>query len=409
MLVACNECNAMISDKAFACPKCGCPVNITKPIPQKKKERMRLPNGFGQISEIKDKPLRNRFRAMVTVGKTSTGKPICRILKPQGYFKTYNEAYAALVEYNKNPYDLNDDIRMFELYERWSNQYFKTLKSESSQRTIICAWNYCNLVYNMRVKDVRARHIKACMDDGVAVFDGVERKASANTKTRIKSMFNLMFDYALEYELVDRNYARTFNISQDVINERESTVNSHMIFKNEEIQLLWDNLDVNYVDVILIQCYGGWRPQELGLIKTENVYLDKGYMIGGMKTKAGTNRVVPIHPKIRSLIEKRHNEAIASNSEYLITCSDGQSRASSNYLTYDKYHKRFKKICMLLGLDSKHRAHDGRKHFITAAKTAEMDEYAIKYIVGHQIDDVTEKHYTERNIEWLIEEMKKIK
>ena len=77
---------------------------------------MRLPNGFGQISEIKNKNLRNRFRVMVTVGKTETGKPIAKLLKPVSYFPTYNEAYAALIEYNKNPYDLDKTITMKELY-----------------------------------------------------------------------------------------------------------------------------------------------------------------------------------------------------------------------------------------------------------------------------------------------------
>ena len=30
-------------------------------------------------------------------------------------------------------------------------------------------------------------------------------------------MLNVMFDYALEYEIVDKNYARTFNVSDEVI------------------------------------------------------------------------------------------------------------------------------------------------------------------------------------------------
>ncbi len=65
---------------------------------------------------------------MVTVGKDAYGRPICKLLKPQAYFETYNDAYIALVEYNQNPYDLSDDIIMSQLYERWSEEYFKTLK-----------------------------------------------------------------------------------------------------------------------------------------------------------------------------------------------------------------------------------------------------------------------------------------
>ena len=74
---------------------------------------------------------------MVTVGKDKNGKPIGKLLKPQAYFHTYNEAYEALVEYNKNPYDLDKKgITMQELYDKWSERYFKTLKSDSSKRAI---------------------------------------------------------------------------------------------------------------------------------------------------------------------------------------------------------------------------------------------------------------------------------
>lgn len=38
----------------------------------------------------------------------------------------------------------------------------------------------------------------------------------------------------------------------------------------------------------------------------------------------------------------------------------------------------------------------------------DLDEYAIKYLVGHNIRDITEKVYTERDIEWLRSEIEKI-
>jgi hypothetical protein len=98
---------------------------------------MRLPNGFGQISEIKGKKLRNPWRAMITVGKTSTGRPICKILKPQGYFASYNDAYAALVEYNRNPYDLDKDITVQELYDRWFQEYQSNGRAGGSIRSAI--------------------------------------------------------------------------------------------------------------------------------------------------------------------------------------------------------------------------------------------------------------------------------
>lgn len=407
MLINCPECELQLSDKASFCPHCGYTMRPGVIYRPRTNKRRRLPNGFGQITELKKANLRNRFRVMVTVGKTSTGRPIAKLLKPEAYFATYNEAYQALIEYNKNPYDLSASISVAELYEKWTSDYFPTLKSDSSARTITAAWLYCSSIYDMRASDVRARHIKGCMEDGVANIKGEERRPSAGTKSRIKSLFNLMLDYAVEYEIVDRNYARTFNVSDDIVKETEEAKRGHIPFTEEEIETLWDNIDVKqYVDVILFQCYSGWRPQELGLLRLENINWENGTIIGGMKTEAGTNRVVPIHPKVRHIVKRKYKEAMELGSEYLFNCTDSRGDMK---LTYDKYQKRFMKIVGELKLNDQHRAHDPRVHFTTMAKKYKLDEYAIKYIVGHSISDITERVYTQREIEWLIEEIKKIK
>lgn len=43
------------------------------------------------------------------------------------------------------------------------------------------------------------------------------------------------------------------------------------------------------------------------------------------------------------------------------------------------------------------------------AKRYNVDEYAIKYMVGHTIGDITEKVYTQRELSWLRDEIEKIK
>lgn len=410
MLITCPECELQVSDKALNCPHCGYPIvtgaKRTKRQPNKRK---RLPNGFGQITYMKGHNLRNPYRAMVTVAKSPTGKCIVKPLKPQSHFATYNDAYSALLEYNKNPYDLNDGITVKELYEKWTGIYFPTLKNAASTRTITSAWAYCSEIYSMRAVDVRARHIKGCIDNGKALIKGSEKSPSADTKSRIKSMFNLMFDYALEYELVEKNYARTFKISDDILDEIEETKNAHIPFTKEEMNKLWDNVErMKYVDLLLFQCYSGYRPQELGLLEIKNIDLVNDTMVGGMKTDAGTDRVVPIHPKVKYIVQRYYDEAIELGSEYLFNCTDTNTHRSSLKMTYDKYRHRVDKIVSNLNLNPDHRAHDGRKHFVTMAKNANLDEYAIKYIVGHKIDDITERVYTERDIEWLKAEMNKI-
>lgn len=410
MLIKCPECELQVSDKASACPHCGYPMKADAPIRKvKSNKRRRLPNGFGQISEIKNRNLRNPYRAMVTVGKTETGRPICKPLKPESYFLTYNDAYTALVEYNKNPYDLDNSISVAELFDKWSDEHFKKLAYQTI-KSIRGVWGYCSSVYNMRIIDVRARHIKGCMDSGYRIINNVKRYPTPNVRKQIKTLFNQLLDYAMEYELVDKNYSRMFKLSDDDVQHINTVKNGHIVFTDDEVNVLWDNIDSKkYVDMLLIQCYSGWRPIELCSIKLEDVDLENWLFTGGVKTRAGRNRVVPIHSKIQKLISLRYNEAIKLKSEFLFNCTDIEEFRVSTPFTYNIYHKWFTIIRDDLNLNPNHKPHDGRTHFVTQAKKYGVDEYAIKYIVGHQISDITEKVYTKREYLWLTEEIEKIK
>lgn len=397
MLIKCPECELQVSDKAISCPHCGYPMKISAKKRQTKRRR-RLPNGFGQISEIKGRNLRKPFRAMVTVGKDEHGKPIVKPLKPQTYFKTYNDAYAALVEYNRNPYDLSPAITVKELYEKWSKQHFKTL-SDSGVNNFTSAWRYCTPVYDMPVTDLRPRHIKACMTNKILVR-GRPKAPSQNSKDRIKSLFNLMLDYAIEYDIVDKNYSRLFS----ALPKRESAkTDAHKPFTDEEMQILWENASFPFVDILLFQCYSGWRPGELSKMLLTDVDLKQNIIVSGQKTEAGINRTVPIHSKVQSIIEKHYNYAKDLGSKYLFNIDGG------DLSSYHRYSNYFTKIRNILRLAPDHKPHDGRKHFVTKAKEYKVDEYAIKRIIGHKIDDITEAIYTERSIDWLREEIEKIR
>lgn len=408
MLIKCPECELQVSDKAISCPHCGYPLKTgAKSRPKTSKKRRRLPNGFGQISEIKGKNLRNPYRAMISVGKDENGRPICKPLKPQSYFSTYNDAYAALVEYNRNPFEVSENITCKELYDRWSSKYYETAKP-SSVRTYKLAWKYCTVVCNLSVRNIRPRHIKACMEEGVATICGRQKTPSARNKTEIKMLFNQMLDYAVEYDIVENNCSRQFSLDKNIIKEKCKVQQEHIPFTDEEMEMLWKyNGKLDGVDILLIQCYSGWRPSELSLLKIEDVDLDNWTFKGGIKTEAGENRIVPIHPRIRDMVVAEYNRSVQAGSEYLFTHIN--KFGGPGMMTYGKYSQLFRNIKNQLEFNPEHRPHDGRKHFITMAKEAKMDEYAIKYIVGHKIDDITEKVYTQRKPSWYQEEMQKIK
>lgn len=375
---------------------------------------MKLPNGYGSVTKLSGNR-RKPYLARVTLGwitDPQTGKTK-QDRVPIGTFKTKKEALQALAEYGANPYDIqNNNLTLADLYEKWTAAYFPTLESDSSSRTITSAWKYCHAIYGMRVKDVRARHIKGVMEDGYIISErgknaGEKVPASPGTKARIKSMFNLMLDYALEYEIVDKNYARTFDLSNDIIKEKEAATRGHINFNDQEMKTLWENVDaIRFVDWILIQCYMGWRPQELAILELENVDLENWCITGGMKTEAGRCRTVPIHTRIRELVRRNYNRAVELGSNRLF--NDPDATKGGMKITYDKYAGRFAKVVEILNLREDHRPHDPRTTFITMAKKAEVDEYVIKLLAGHKITDVTEAVYTKRDIEWLRTELEKM-
>ncbi len=415
MLIKCPECELQVSDKALSCPHCGYPMQ--KELPQvrskNKPKRKRLPNGFGSITELKNRNLRNPFWARVCVGKDPFGKPILKPLKPEAYFSTYNDAYSALVEYNRNPYDLESDITVQELYNKWSDAYFDKLESDASIRTITSAWAYCSSVYNMRAKDIRARHIKGCMEEGFRIEyrgknKGQKIYATAGTKARIKSLFNLMLDYGVEYEIVDKNYARTFEISGDITKEIKASKKDHIAFSDDEIKKLWNNVEkVKFVDWILIQSYMGWRPQELAILELDEVDLENWTITGGMKTDAGKQRTVPIHSKIQYLVKQNYEFALSIGSKRLFN-DKGQTHSGKWELTYDKYANRFNKVIESLKLNPEHRPHDPRGTFITRIRKCGVEKDAVKALVGHKASDITESAYTKRDIEWLRKDIEKL-
>ena len=200
----------------------------------------------------------------------------------------------------------------------------------------------------------------------------------------------------MEYESVDKNYSRLIFL-KNMENLKYTVKSGHIIFSEDVLNALWSKCDDVNIQLILINCYTSFRPSELISITTDNVYLDEKYIIGGYKIKAGINRIVPIHPKIFGFVEGFYS----SNNKYLFNNYDVNK--------YPNYRNNFTNTIKLYNFNQNHKLHECIKTFVTLAKKYELNEYAIKYIVGHSINDIIEKTYTDRDPKWLYTEMLKIK
>lgn len=342
---------------------------------------MKKANGNGSISKlsgIRRKP----YIARVTLGwDEKTGR---QIRKTIGTYVTQKEAQKALIDYLDNPYDLDlSNILFKDVYEKWSKLKYPKV-SHSAILGYQSAYNNVEKLHNMKIKDIKARHLQEAIDSC--------SKGQA-TKKKIKFLFGQMFAYAMQNDIITKDYSEFVDIG------KASEESKREPFSNKEIELLWKHIDdIEFIDTILIMIYSGFRMGELLELETKNIDLINMTMTGGLKTEAGKNRLIPIHPKIFPLIEKRYNK----DNQYLIINFKGKK------MKYDNYYKE-KFIPIMEQLNMKHRPHDCRHTFATLLSNANANATAIKKMIGHESYATTEKIYTHKDIEELRKNVELIK
>ena len=335
---------------------------------------MRLPNGYGGIAKLSGKR-RRPYMVRITMGFTDDGKQIFQIL---GYYATRKEALVALAEYNNNPYNPIDRQSTFDtIYEKYCQEkYFD--KGEKVPQGRQAAYKWCKDVYKMPFIDLKTSAMQKIDDDCTR---------GPQTKKNIKILFNLLSKYCMVNNIIDKNYAQFVEVPI----EAESTL--HQPFKDTELNILWKYADDIDVQAALILCYTGMRPSELVLINRDDVHLSERYMTGGIKTKAGKDRIIPIAKKILPFITRLYNAGAPGGRLFIY---DGQP------VTYDFLRKTiFINAMKKTGLN--HLPHDGRHTCATRLDNANINPTIKKRILGHASRDVTEKVYTHKTINQLIE------
>ena len=95
----------------------------------------------------------------------------------------------------------------------------------------------------------------------------------------------MLYKYSLAHDIVEKDYAQVMFANGNPVKRENKS--DKVPFTDDEICLLWQNLDlIPFTDMILIEIYSGWRPQELAILKTTDINLEAETMKGGLKTAA---------------------------------------------------------------------------------------------------------------------------
>ena len=310
-----------------------------------------------------------------TVGYNLSGHPIIEII---GYFETREAANIALAEFNAHPYDVSlQKTTLRELWELW-------LEREAPVRASAGLVTNRKWVYNNYIGQLADRpYAQIRLPEMQEIVDTCGK--GTGTQQAIRNFFMTMDEYAQALELNITPKHSLIKLGRDTAEKREASV-----FSEPEILTLWNNLDAPLVDATLIFLYTGWRISELLEMKKSAVDLNNMTMIGGTKTEAGKNRIVPIHERIQPLVISRMDTA----GDLLITNPNGFRWYPSLYR--DAWRDTLSEIGC-----GEHRPHDTRHTFRSRLDSAGGNKVAIDLLMGHASKSVGERVYTHKTIDEL--------
>ena len=268
----CKKCKKEIPDESKFCNYCG-----AKQI----RERSVKKRGNGQGTVYKDK--NGKWIAEYTIGWDEENGVLSRKKRKKRGFDTKADAIAYLPNLKQDIPQQDMNVKFKDLYKKWMDRH----QEKVGQSTINCyksAYKYFSPLYYVEVAKIRTDNMQKCID---------ECPHGTRTRENMKALGTSLWRYAMEHDIVDRNYAEYLYIQKG---EKEEKV----AFSNDQLDIMWKNVTaVPNLKYVLVLCYTGMRLSEMLGAMTENYNPEEGWFITGVKTEAGKNRVITISPKIR--------------------------------------------------------------------------------------------------------------
>lgn len=385
-------------------------------MPKKKRKKYpRLPSGFGTI-----RYLGNKRRNCYAVHPPTTIDALGHINRPAAlcYTDDWIKGFAVLTAYKAGSYtpgmereleirsssdadiliqriisdystikgveEKHPEVKKLtfeEVYNRFIKWKFENPKkkplSKQARYNYNVAFKNCTVLHNRPFCDLKAPDLQEVIDNCPLKHSSLEL---------ILTLFKQMYKYAIIEEICreDKSAYVVINIPDD---------DEHGVpFSDSELDVLWKNCNDEDVQMILIMCYSGFR---LTAYKSLEVNLEERYFRGGIKTSAGKNRFVPIHPSIYGFTKYR-----ISKYGSLLPYTASTYRSKSFYPALER-----------LGIEkgSRHTPHDCRHTFSMLCEKYSVRENDRKRMLGHAFkDDITNSVYGHRSVEDLRIEIEKI-
>ena len=350
----CIKCNKDIPDGAPYCPWCG------KKQAQEKRKAFKRPNGMGTVYKLSGRRTRPWAAAKNKV--------------VIGYYERKTDALEALERLSGKDISERYNMTFAEVFECWKDEHYKEIGKHGIESYNISYKVFAPL-HDRKFRDLRTADFQSAIDPHMG--------KSYSTVSKYKQLITQMSNWALREEICANNFARFVRLPENIKKEKA-------IFTEEDRQKLEaDGSDTAKIVLMLLST--GMRIGELFALPVADYH--GTYVVGGEKTEAGRNRIIPIRPEGRPYFEYF---AARATGDLLISGYKGQK-------VIENFRKRdFYPLLDRLGIERK-TPHATRHTYTSRAVKEGLAPEMLQKILGHADYSTTANIYTHIDAQTLVD------
>ena len=349
----CIKCKAELVDGSVYCHMCG-KKQIAEP-----RKTLKRANGTGTVYKKAGRRRKPWFaeKNHVIIGS----------------FERKTDALEALDKFAKKSVTELYNYTFEQVFNAWSEEHFRRLSVHGMNNYKTAYIAYVPL-YNRKFRELKTADFQSIVD---AHLD-----KSHSLLAKYKNLATQMSKWAMREEIITTNFASFVQLPPNVKKEKQT-------FTENDIALLEAD-GSETAKIILMLIYTGMRIGELFQMTTDHVY--DTYCIGGEKTEAGRNRVIPIRPEGRAYFQ--YFKGIATGELLLSGYSGAQEIANFRNRNYFPLLKK-------LGIERK-TPHCTRHTFASWASHKGIPPETLQKILGHSKFSTTAEIYIHANVDQLV-------
>lgn len=361
------------------------------------RKRRKLPNGTGSIERVK-----YTLEGKIRVKQYRARLPRSKGRKDIGFYKTYNLAQDALINYQEP----EPEVTFAQLFDKYTstNEFIKLGKSTKNR--YYNSYSRFEEIHDMDIHEIKYSDLQDVLDqmelegyDKVVDGEIIHEDYSKSSILRLKHLVSKIYTIAIKNQLIQLDLSKYLEVGGVGIRRKKE------IFAREDIEKLYASIPQNPNAMhVLSLIFTGFRTSEYLHLQTSKVRLDKNQIIDfGEKTEAGRQRKMFIHPKIKDIMDYLVQ---ASQTGYIVEAKkqSGEIYQPSDTTFYKKiYYPALEKAGV-----KKKIPYSCRYTFATIAHQSGVDDKALQKLMGHTDFAITANSYIQDLDDYIYHELQKI-